>query len=66
MHFVTFVLVPLSTEKSALPGRVHDMLDAYYALRFTEHYDECYPPNPKAEWDECRIGGRWDGLISGH
>ena len=66
MHFVTFVLVPLFTEKSALPGRVHDMLVVYYAPRFTKDYDDCYPPNPKAEWDECSIGGRWDGLISGH
>ena len=66
MHYLTFVLVPQSAEKFEIPDLVADMLAPYYVLLFPEDYDGCYPPNPRAQWDYCCIGGRWDGLISGH
>jgi hypothetical protein len=66
MHFLTLVLLPPATGKSDVPRIVAHMLAPYFVLLIPADYDGCYPPNPNAQWDQWRVGGRWDGLITRH
>jgi hypothetical protein len=61
MHYPALVLVPNETKKSAIPDLVSDMLLPYYVNVLIE--PGVYPPNPHAEWDWWRPGGRFDGLL---
>jgi len=66
VHYLAFVLVPQSIEKFQVSDVVADMLAPYGELFDENHDGRYYSPNPKAKLDQWVVGGRWDGLISGH
>ena len=64
MHYLAFVIVPRQVAECDVPIFVALMLEPYNVN--LPIVVGVYPMNPRAEWDYWNVGGRWDGLISGH